>query len=599
MRISELLSVRCLSLCRIRLRRSFPVLNKGCLVMTGMFICAQLYAGVGEAILYGSQNGFRGAGSAVGGAALGALIEAIARGIDSSDREKEERARREAAEREERERQEEEKRKHNEWLRDQHEKQSAAFGLYPDLARFDEFEDKLKELKNATLTSFTRQQKISDLQNGGLSKGRMVIPVRVDDVESDGTISGTVERYFERQDLHVSITVRTSEREKLGGLSQGMKIVCELTVQSPGTSGLGNVLRCKDAILDLTGKRAKERLRILERARMIANRIRPTGLGNSAWNEYLEYLKNYAKNSVEENEEQWSVLKTRQIEHVVQVKSPCQGSTIQTVEACVDGLDLTLRIASSEEDKLWALVPDAVIRVRGFPTGENGFEETSLRDVAFEIDEATSLEKSSAFAEVWFKHRSILIPALGEFIACTNGLVVGRTEVTQAAWEHFMGTAPSRDTGEGLPVENVSWEDCNNFIEKVNASDEAVRENLRFRMLSVDEWRTACLAGSSGDWGRLLSQRTYDERWSFSWSKRDRREHSLPVASKKCNAWGLYDMHGNLWEWCSDDKDGRKACCGGSWANEEDCCSAKSVQWVKPTVKVPNLGLRLCAEKRN
>lgn len=576
----------------------FPVC-KFALALTTLFSVLQASGGVGEFLINGANTGFRGTGSAVGGAALGALIEAIARGIDDSNREKEERARQEAAEREERERQAEEKRKHNEWLREQHEKQSAAFGLYPDLARFDEFEDKLKELKSATLTSFTRQQKIADLQNGGLSKGRMVIPVQVDDVESDGTISGTVERYFERNDLHVSITVRTSEREKLGELSQGMKVVCEFIVQNPGTSGLGNVLRCKDALLDLTGKRAKERQRIVKRARMITNSIHPTGLGNSVWNEYLEYLKNYAKNSEGENNAHWSVLKTNQIEHIVQVKSPNPDSMSRNEVACVDGLDVTLKIASSEKDKLWALVPDAVIRIKGFLAGTNGFEEMLLREVTFEIDEATSLEKSSAFAEAWFKHRSILIPALGEFIACTNGLIVGRTEVTQATWEHFMGIDPSRDKGEGQPVENISWEECNNFIAKVNASDEAVRENLRFRMLTVDEWRTACLSGSSNDWGSPLSRHSYNEKRNFCCSKGDGREESAPVASKKCNAWGLYDMHGNLWEWCSTDKGGRKACCGGSWANEEECCSAKSVQWVKSTVRASNLGLRLCAEKIN
>lgn len=131
---------------------------------------------------------------------------------------------------------------------------------------------------------------------------------------------------------------------------------------------------------------------------------------------------------------------------------------------------------------------------------------------------------------------------------------LGKYEVTQAQWKAIMGTNPSVHKGDDLPVEGVSWLDCQAFVQKLNARI----AGGGFRLPTEAEWEYAARAGSSH---RLSAA----ELASFAWFRDDSvvragkpgsflRLDDLaprPVGTKEPNPWGFYDMLGNVWEWCS------------------------------------------------
>lgn len=134
----------------------------------------------------------------------------------------------------------------------------------------------------------------------------------------------------------------------------------------------------------------------------------------------------------------------------------------------------------------------------------------------------------------------------GNTISIANDFEMARTPVTQAQWHAVMGTNPSKWKGDDLPVESVSWYDAVAFCEKIGA-----------RLPNELEWEYACRAGTSGD--------RYGELDEIAWycGNSDGQPHS--VANKKPNAFGLYDMLGNVWEWTSTQEGSGRVDRGGSW----------------------------------
>jgi formylglycine-generating enzyme required for sulfatase activity len=119
---------------------------------------------------------------------------------------------------------------------------------------------------------------------------------------------------------------------------------------------------------------------------------------------------------------------------------------------------------------------------------------------------------------------------------------IATTEVTQAQWEIVVGSDPAAFRGDDLPVEQVSWNDAQRFVRKLNQMDEGVR----YRLPTEAEWEYSCLAGATGDQPVDLE--------SVAWYDPKSEGATHPVAQKQPNAWGLYDMLGNVYEWCEDWK---------------------------------------------
>jgi len=129
----------------------------------------------------------------------------------------------------------------------------------------------------------------------------------------------------------------------------------------------------------------------------------------------------------------------------------------------------------------------------------------------------------------------------------SRGFWLGRTEVTQAQWQAVMGNNPShvRNEGSDAPVDGVSWNDAGEFCRRVNKEERATGHlppGYEYRLPTEAEWEYACRAGTTGDIsgnGRI---------GDMGWYGENSGGHTHPVARKQPNAWGLYDMHGNLWE---------------------------------------------------
>ena len=139
-------------------------------------------------------------------------------------------------------------------------------------------------------------------------------------------------------------------------------------------------------------------------------------------------------------------------------------------------------------------------------------------------------------------------------VKLSRGFYMGVTEVTQAQWRKVMGSNPSSFSNcDNCPVERVSWEDVQEFIRKLNRME----GTDRYRLPSEAQWEYACRAGTDTPFntGRCLStdQANYNGNYPLSGCTGGTyRKKTLPVKSFSPNAWGLYDMHGNVWEWCSD-----------------------------------------------
>ena len=202
---------------------------------------------------------------------------------------------------------------------------------------------------------------------------------------------------------------------------------------------------------------------------------------------------------------------------------------------------------------------------------------------------------------------------------------MGKYEVTQAQWEAVMGENPSYFKGADHPVENVSWDDCQAFLEKLNAHPAARASGLVFRLPTEEEWETACRAGSTNAYCRLadgteiteatlgrvawyaentatrprwlsrfldFAERLVDRVHEVNWSETVSHK---PVGRKEPNAWGLYDLHGNVWEWTETADGEYRVGRGGSWDGSAGDCESSLRFGISPDYRNYYLGFRLCA----
>ncbi len=189
-------------------------------------------------------------------------------------------------------------------------------------------------------------------------------------------------------------------------------------------------------------------------------------------------------------------------------------------------------------------------------------------------------------------------------VTLTSGFYLQSTEVTQRQWKVVMGNNPAlyQKCGEDCPVEQVSWTDVQEFIKRLNQ----LEGDNRYRLPTEAEWEYACRAGSM----TRFSYGNDDERLSeYAWYLDNSEQKTHPVAQKTPNAWGLYDMHGNVWEWCQDwfgaypsgsvtDPQGPlwssyRVFRGGSWIIISRYCRSAIRFRFAPELRYSSLGVRL------
>ena len=180
---------------------------------------------------------------------------------------------------------------------------------------------------------------------------------------------------------------------------------------------------------------------------------------------------------------------------------------------------------------------------------------------------------------------------------------IGQTEVTQELWTAVMGSNPSKFKGRGsnLPVEKVSWKDCQRFIENLNAAT-----GKQFRLPTEAEWEYAARGGNKGKGYKYSGGNDID---AVAWYDDNSASGTHPVATKAANELGLYDMSGNVWEWCQDrygkyEKGAQtnptgatsgscRVCRGGSWYGSARRCRSSNRDISEPSVSHNGLGFRL------
>ncbi|HPN32806.1 MAG TPA: SUMF1/EgtB/PvdO family nonheme iron enzyme [bacterium] len=171
--------------------------------------------------------------------------------------------------------------------------------------------------------------------------------------------------------------------------------------------------------------------------------------------------------------------------------------------------------------------------------------------------------------------------------------IIGKYEITQEQWQAVMGNNPSIFKGSQLPVENVSWEDCQEFIKKIN-SEIKTQSPIKFRLPTEDEWEYCAFGIEKYEYAG--SNNINDVAWynNNSGGKTNQVGKLLP------NDFDLYDMSGNVWEWCEDlfYSFNSRVIKGGSWAGASIVSKVKYRYGYDKNHKVNHIGFRLIADLR-
>jgi formylglycine-generating enzyme required for sulfatase activity len=199
-------------------------------------------------------------------------------------------------------------------------------------------------------------------------------------------------------------------------------------------------------------------------------------------------------------------------------------------------------------------------------------------------------------------------------VTISKDYYLGVTEVTQGQYEKVMGTNPSyfqkrvirKSDSSMYPVEQVSWEDAVEFCKRLSDLPQEKAAGRVYRLPTEAEWEYACRAGSKSAYSFGNEQ---DSLAAYAWFSENGDRKTHPVGQKKPNALGLYDMHGNVWEWCSDwygeypkgavsdpvgPREGSlRVGRGGSWDDEAALCRSANRGRLNPSGRTLDIGFRV------
>ena len=216
-------------------------------------------------------------------------------------------------------------------------------------------------------------------------------------------------------------------------------------------------------------------------------------------------------------------------------------------------------------------------------------------------------------------------------VTLTKPFWLGKTEVTQGQWRQVMGTEPWKgkdyvQADKDCPATYVSWDDATTFCQNLTEIERKagkLKADEEYRLATEAEWEYACRAGTTtafsfGDdesklnshawWGGLDMEALKAGKFEAGPGNAAREQYAHKVGLKKPNPWGLHDMHGNVWEWCSDWYDEKlpggtdpagpgggslRVLRGGDWWSSPDYCRSASRNGIVPSDRINNLGFRV------
>ncbi len=277
-----------------------------------------------------------------------------------------------------------------------------------------------------------------------------------------------------------------------------------------------------------------------------------------------------------------SLRRDNQLAH--EVEKPSQGDVLPNI-------DLTGVFATP--------APAAVT-----PKGMRSYTEVIALNVRMEMHAIPGGEflmgspEKQGYADEYPQHRATLSP-----------FYIGKYPITQAQWRAVMRTSSSHFNGPNHPVDSVTWDEAFEFCRRLSYATSRI-----YRLPTEAEWEFACRAG-------MQTQFNYGDEEEFivqyAWCLTNSGNHTHPVGEKKPNGWGLYDMHGNVWEWCHDwygadyyqhspsvnpfgpAKGTSRVLRGGSWYSLPNYCRNAGRSNHQPDLRDPLVGFRVVCEARN
>jgi formylglycine-generating enzyme required for sulfatase activity len=268
-----------------------------------------------------------------------------------------------------------------------------------------------------------------------------------------------------------------------------------------------------------------------------------------------------------------------------EVEKPSQGDVLPNI-------DLTGVIAT----------PNPTTAVT--PKGMRSYTEVIALNVRMEMHAIPGGEflmgspEKQGYADEYPQHRATLSP-----------FYIGKYPVTQSQWRAVMRTNPSHFNGPHHPVDSITWDEAFEYCRRLSYATGRI-----YRLPTEAEWEFACRAG-------MQTQFNYGDEEEFvvqyAWCLTNSGNHTHPVGEKKPNGWGLYDMHGNVWEWCHDwyaadyyqyspkvnpfgpAKGSSRVLRGGSWYSLPNYCRNAGRSNHQPDQRDPLVGFRVVCEARN